>query len=91
MDHAAAMSESDRVAQSEDDLNETGKGLGAALLVMHLVHELREALAADELHHDERPVAVLAEVVDRDDVRVLELAGDLSFFGELLLRELFAA
>ena len=34
--------------------------------------ELAERASGDELHHDERPATVLADVVDRDDARVRE-------------------
>ena len=47
---------------------------------------LLERPAREVLHHDERPFAVLADVVDRDDVRV---AGEASH-GERLAREALA-
>ena len=38
---------------------------------------LLEIRPLDVLHHDEQPALILARVVDRDHVRVIDLAGDL--------------
>jgi hypothetical protein len=47
------------------------------------------ALALDQLHHDEGPTLVFTKVVDRDDVGMLELSGDLRLLGELRRDRLF--
>ena len=45
----------------------------------------RERLALDQFHAEKQPVIdELAELVDRDDARVLQLAADLGFFDEPL-------
>ncbi len=49
-----------------------------------VAHERPERLAADELHHDERHPVLLADVVDRRDVRVVERRGELRFLLEAL-------
>src|SRR5207245_5741869 len=41
-----------------------------------------EVLAVDELHHDERTGLVLAVVIDRDDVRVVQRRGGLGLVPE---------
>ena len=48
------------------DVEREGEGDLAA------AEEAREGLAVDELHRDEVPRAVLADLVDADDVRVVE-------------------
>ena len=45
---------------------------------------LGERQAVEELHHDEGPVPLFAEIEDRDDVPVGELAGDPRFAVEAL-------
>ena len=47
-------------------------------------NQLRERLAADELHRDERPAVEDAELVDRDDVGVRQAAGGAGFTLEAL-------
>ena len=40
------------------------------------VQQLAQRLALEQLHHDEGPAGVVADVVDRADVRVVEPGGD---------------
>jgi hypothetical protein len=47
-----------------------------------VVEAVLEVLAADELHHDERDVGLLAEVVHLDDVRVVQPRHRLRLFAE---------
>ena len=58
-------------------LRTSGNRLAAA-------NQLRERLAADELHGDERPAVEDAELVDRDDVGVRQAAGGAGFALEAL-------
>ena len=45
-------------------------------------HDRGQVLTVDELHDDERAVLVLAEVVDRDDVGVVERGGGQGLLAE---------
>ena len=72
------------VAMDHARLVGVGQTRAQALHHLELAHErdrlaapnqLRQRLAADELHRDERPALEDAELVDRDDVRMREAAG----------------
>ena len=66
------------------------EGVFAALLATLVViaHGVAQGLAPDETHRVERRLALLPprDLVDRDDVRVLELAGELGFLQKPLPR-----
>ena len=77
MDHAAGVGEGHRVGHAQQD----AQVLVELLLVDHLV----PGRAVDALHRvEQRACVVRAEVVDRHDVRVVELAGDDRFGDELV-------
>jgi len=78
MDDAAAVRERDGVARPQEDLEEAAKVIAAAL------EPRRERLALDELHRELGRRLRVVEVVDRDDVRVIELAGDARLVEEAL-------
>jgi hypothetical protein len=86
MDHALAVRKGEAVA----DLLENGEQRRERVFLHRLGHALREELedlferdAAHELHRVERLIVLVhAQLVNRHDVRVLELAGDLRFLDE---------
>ncbi len=88
VDHAAAVGVGDGVADPEEGPQERPEfervelALGAA--TVELLDRLREGAALDEPHRVERLAALAGphELMDRDDVGVLELAGDLGLFQE---------
>jgi hypothetical protein len=88
MDHAAAMGVGDGVADAEEGLQERPEfervdpALGASMLGR--LDRLGEGAALDEPHRIEWFAALACpdELMDRDDVGMLKLAGDLGLFQE---------
>ena len=74
------------VADVDEDVQQAAQRpflLGRLRVLPQLVQHLGEAAALDHLHREEQPfLRVDAEFVDRDDVRMFELAGDLGFLDE---------
>ncbi len=66
MDNPLAVGIVERCAQWFEDLDRSGHG------PVHAVEPRRQRAAADERADHVRPAVLLAEVVDRQDVRVLE-------------------
>src|SRR5690606_13926224 len=86
VDDAARVGVVDALAHLEKDIEQTpeaelGERLGIARL--SLLEDRLERLTAYELHREVgAPIGIDAEIVDGDDVRVLELGGDLRLFHE---------
>jgi hypothetical protein len=71
VDDTGAMRRSQRVGGLRDDLERCG---GARKIAAR--QPLGERLPGDELHHEVELVALLAEVEDRHDVRMVQPRGD---------------
>ncbi len=76
MHHALVVRVLQRFADGRDD------GEGLRRLQFSVADEVAEVHAVHELHHDVEQAAGLAEVVDRDDVRMAELRQQLGLAGE---------
>ena len=76
-----------RVLERTGDLRADGRDLARRERAAG-VQDVAEALAVDELHHEERAVRVLAPVVDRHHVRVVEARGRPGLAPEALARTL---
>ena len=84
MHDASTVREGERVADFQKD---TERALDCTMVVVGAVQPVHvggERLALDELHREEhaRAVRAGAEIVNRDDVRMIELSGDLRLFDE---------
>ena len=74
---AVAVREGERVGDLRGDARGFDRGKPCVL-----VEHLAQGSARDVLHHDEVVAAVLAPVVDRDDVRVVQARGRLRLAAE---------
>ena len=80
VDHPPGVRVGDRLGDVEEDRQEPGM---VARRVGPLVHHLGQGPALDQLHGEVGPpVGEGAQLVDRDDAGVLELAGDLGLLDE---------
>ena len=86
VDHAPAMGVADRLADVDEGRQQLLElaVIGRAAVAVELGDRLAERPAVDEFHRVERMVVLLAagELIDRHDVGVLELAGDLRLLEE---------
>ena len=97
VDNPAIMGEGRRIEHRQVDVQEIAKTLHRLIGFLatgrldrrlnfaapQAAKDLGEAAAAHQLHGNEQPpVRIDAEIVDRDDIGMFELAGDLGFFDE---------
>ena len=90
MNYAAAMGKGQRITELDERLDETLELLRMARCLTNFVDYLAEAFAPYEFHDDEGAALVLAQIVDWDDVRMLQLARNLCLIGEFGRNQLFA-
>ena len=77
VDHPLAVGVGHGLAHLLENLQEPGEVVSG---VGPFLQELRQGLAADQFHGEERPaVRQCAEIVDGHDARMLQLAGDPGF------------
>jgi hypothetical protein len=80
VDHPLRVGIGHRLGDLLEDPQEPGQVVGRRRA---LGQQGREGAAADQLHREERPMILQsAQVVDRDDAGVLELAADLCLLDE---------
>ncbi len=86
VDDAALVCEEDRAGDLDEHLEEPEErelAHGLRLARPHIPHDLGERSPADELHREEEaPLVVEADLVDRNDSRVLELGRGLRLLDE---------
>ena len=87
MQNAAAMRESNRVADVDEPVEQVteflGRGIGLGMTAVVLRHRVLEAGAVDEPHRVIRlAVVVRSQAVDGDDSGMLQTAADLGLEGE---------
>src|SRR5579859_1479617 len=86
MHHSAGMGKGQSVTCADKRSQQRSKLLGGGRTARVPLNGIAESFAAHTAHNQERNLAIgaVAKAIDRDDVRVLELSGDLSFLEEQL-------
>ncbi len=83
--HAAAVGESDGLADLEEDTQELGEPGRFQPVPSFQLEQTLEGLTFDQFHADEHgSIPILTDLIDRDDVGMVELTGDPGLFDEAI-------
>ena len=86
VDDAAAVRVRDRVADVQEDVQHPVEGVAVVGQARRVPQHIEQRLPANQPHREARAAADHRQLVNRDDVRVLELGGDLGLLEEVALR-----